>query len=191
MSTRQKWFLYLFAGITIFSGNCIPGWWVLSVSSSQKEQQRDKRERKFFSPDKNLCAIIVTFGKENSPSSESKIEFRTIKGVLLLSQSYISSHHDDGMRIWKAEWTSDSKFFVFNGTYSGGHQPSNVPTYFYSRRDNKIFELDGLVGIWVMKDFELIPPDSIRVVVRDRLPEGGFSDSLLRQVSLDDLMKKK
>jgi|SRR5271169_97367 len=143
------------------------------------------------SPDKSIVAKIISTGKREDAGSESRIEIRTVKGKLLCSKSYLSDDHSHGDQIWKAEWTPDSKFFVFNSVSSGGHQPGHVLTRFWMRNENKIDVLDPYVGIWVMGDFKLKTPDSVTVVVSDRLPSGKIVDTLTRSVSLGKLNKRK
>ena len=143
------------------------------------------------SPDKKITAKILSTGKWETPGSESKIEIRTAKGKLLCSNSYLSGDHEHGERVYQAQWTSDSKFLVFNSVSSGGHQPGHFLTRFWKRDINKIDVLDPYVGIWVTGNFKLKPPDSVTVVFSDRLPNGKIVDTLIKTVCLSQLVKRK
>ncbi|MGB8318876.1 MAG: hypothetical protein WCE54_12170, partial [Ignavibacteriaceae bacterium] len=144
--------------------------------------------RTFKSPDKNIIVKIISTGNYEQTGSESKIEIRTAKGKLLNSKSFLSKDHSHGQYIYHAEWTTDSKYFIFNSISSGGHQPGHFITYFWE--ENKLRELDPYVGIWVTSDFKLKSHDSITVYASARLPNGKFTDSLKKTVSLNQLVKK-
>ena len=146
--------------------------------------------RKILSPDKSHYAIITTYHFKSKGSSESKIKIFSSKENVQAYKSFISKDHKHGMEIIKTEWSGDSKFFVFNGVIQGGHQPGHLPTYFFSRVSNKIQSLDPLLGIWVTGNFNILSNDRLSVPVRDRLPNGSFSDSLVKKIDLKDLRRK-
>src|SRR5258708_7453017 len=147
------------------------------------------RVKQFVSPDKTLLANVLTAEWKNG--TESKIEFRKVKGKLLGGKSFLSRDHEHGLGVIKAEWTLDSKFFVFSTIASGGHQPGHFPTFFYSRLDTSIHLLDKFVGIWITSpDFVLLFPDSVSLTVRDKMPDGAFIDTLSRIVCLHNLHEK-
>lgn len=152
---------------------------------------RFEKRRIFYSPDGTLVAIIVSYYFENTHTTESAVEICSSKLRVLCSKSFLSRDHEHGMKVLIAKWTKDSKYFVFDGTIQGGHQPGHLPTYFYSRDNNEIFSLDRLVGIWVTDHFKFGPDDSVTVMVRKSLIEGGFSDSLIKAVDLNDVLKIK
>lgn len=150
-----------------------------------------KKERSIYSPDKTLLATVTTYGYivpfgggVTTNTSESVIRISTSKGSLISSRSFITKDHTTGITIDNVEWTKDSQFLVFNGTIQLGHQPGHVPTYFFSREKRKIHALDPYVGIWVTGGFTLVARDSIRVMVRERLPHGGFVNNLTKTVAL-------
>lgn len=161
------------------------------IATRSASSKQTKEQTIIPSPDKKLSARIISLNTSDPDASESRIEIHSARGKVLCSQSYISSDHSHGMKIWKSQWTTDSEYFIFNGSISGGHQPSHVPTFFYNRGDNKIHRLDPLVGIWVMSDFRLIADDSVSVTVSDRLPNGRIVDTLLRVIHLGDSLGRK
>jgi hypothetical protein len=148
------------------------------------------KKKVIYSPDKKMSAYIFSAGKRNSPSTESRIEIRSLNGRVLCSQSYISKDYSHGMNILKGQWTQNSMYFVFNGCYSGGHQSGHFPTYFYSRNDNGIHYLDPFVGIWVTGDFTLTSEDSLSIRISARLKDGKIVDTLIKTVCLSELQNK-
>ena len=147
------------------------------------------KAKQFVSPDKSLLANLLTAVSDKG--TESKVEFRTSQGRLLGGKSFMSRDHEHGLGVIKAEWTLDSKYFVFSTISSGGHAPGNFPTFFYSRNDNKLHLLDKLIGSPVTSpEFVLLFPDSVSLTVRARLPQGRFADTLARTVCLSRLREK-
>jgi hypothetical protein len=76
--------------------------------------------------------------------------------------SFVSVDNENGAGIVQAEWTSDSKFFVFNTSLSGGHHPWHTPTYAYSIDEKRLISLDKTTGP-VCSSFKLLPPDYIKL----------------------------
>ncbi len=115
----------------------------------------------YTSPDSALRVRIVPAGKfQGYERYESRVEISNRRGSLLYTRSYASADGNHGEGVGHAEWSGDSQFFVFNTSSSGGHQPWHLPTYFYSRRANRVYRLDDFVGP-VTTDFVLRAPDVI------------------------------
>ncbi len=147
-----------------------------------------KHAKIITSPDKTMIARIITADVLGSGNAESSIELRRSNGSLIGIKNFVSKDHEHGFSVVKAEWTYDSKFFVFSMISSGGHEPGHFPTFFYSRVDNKIHTLDHFVGIWVTNpEFFIQAPDILFVTVRDRLANGEFADTLSKTVHLGKL----
>ena len=108
----------------------------------------------FASPGGGLIARVIPAGKKGSENRESRIEIRRANGRLIRQRSFASTDGNHGRSIVHAAWTSDGQFFVFNTSSSGGHQPWNEATYFYSRVQNRIYSLDSFLGP-VTSDFTL------------------------------------
>lgn len=135
-----------------------------------------------------MAARIVTIDVRGDGNTESGIELRKSNGGLIGIKNFFSKDHEHGLSVVKAEWTYDSKFFVFSTISSGGQQPGHFPTFFYSKADNKIHALDHFVGIWVTNpEFFIQAPDLLTVTVRDRLANGIFADTLSKTVHLGRL----
>jgi len=92
-----------------------------------------------------LRVVVVPVGKKGFEDQESRVEIRR-NSRLLRWRSFSSSDGEHGRGVAHAAWTSDGQFFVFNTYSSGGHQPWNLATYFYSLRENRFYSLDNFVG---------------------------------------------
>jgi hypothetical protein len=101
-----------------------------------------------------LTAKVIPAGKKGFENRESRIEIRRASGRLIRQRSFASTDGNHGGSIDHAAWTEDGEFFVFNTLSSGGHQPWNRATYFYSRVQNRFYWLDSFIGP-VTSDFTL------------------------------------
>jgi len=124
----------------------------------------------FPSPDGAMLARISPVSRK---CLESRIEIRKRRGPAFFRKSYGSADCEHGMGIDHGKWTPDSMFFVFNTSFSGGHQPWHRPIYFYSRKDNKIHSLDSLVGPIVAPEFELTAPHFVATRVLEQGNSAG------------------
>lgn len=114
-----------------------------------------RTQSKFFpSPGGGLMATVIPAGRKGFENRESRIEIRRGNGRLIRPRSFASIDGQHGRSIDHAAWTPDGKFFVFNTSSSGGHQPWNWATYFYSRVRNRFYVLDNFIGP-VTSDFTL------------------------------------
>src|SRR2546426_11481020 len=132
--------------------------WSVALAKEAKERQE------YTSPDGRYRAVVIPLPKAPYGSGESKIEIRTTKDAVLCSESYGSEDGVHGFGVEHAAWTSDSKFFVYSMSSSGGHQAWHFPTYFIAASDFKIRSLDNYLGLITDPAFELIEPDIIHVV---------------------------
>jgi len=119
--------------------------------------------RKFESPDKQTV-VIVSDANNGKSIPGSRIEFRNAAGRILLAKSYVSRDAEHDFGIQTGRWTGDSQFFVFSMHGSGGHQPWHIPTFVYSRGQNRITSLDDKFGP-VTGAFKLLPSDSLETFV--------------------------
>jgi hypothetical protein len=110
-------------------------------------------------------AIRVKISRLSRRCVESRIEIQKVNGSLLLRKLFASADCEHGMAAQYGAWTSDGQFFVFNAQSTGGHQPWHWPVYFYSRRDNKVRNLDIYVGAIVAPQFELKGQHSVETRV--------------------------
>jgi len=110
--------------------------------------------KSYNSPTKTIRALIVPVCAKGYKSSESRVDIRASSGTLLRRKSFASRDHSHGEGVDHAEWTSDGRFFVFNTSRSGGHQPWHVATYAYSVAANRFYGLDSVAGP-ITSDFSL------------------------------------
>jgi len=108
----------------------------------------------YDSPNKKIRALIVAVGAKGYETLESRLDIRSSSGALLRRKCFCSRDHNHGEGIEHAEWTTGGRFFVFNTSSSGGHQPWHVSTYVYDARTNKLRSLDSIVGP-ITSDFDL------------------------------------
>jgi len=112
------------------------------------------QSRSFPSPGGDLIVRVIPAGKKGFENRENRIEIRRANGRLIRQRSFASIDGNHGRSIDHAAWTPDRQFFVFNTSSSGGHQPWNEATYFYSRGRNRFDSLDSFLGP-VTSDFML------------------------------------
>ncbi len=119
--------------------------------------------RKYPSPDGSRLALVIPVSKDQKyAQTESIVQIRTADGTLLCTRNFSSTDGQHGEVVAQTGWTADSQFFVFSTSFTGGHQAWHSPTYFYSRRLDKIQSLDALVGPILTPDFKLVSPDIVK-----------------------------
>ena len=83
------------------------------------------------SPNRTLRVMITPVGREHR---ESRVEIQKSDGTPLCVQNYSSPDGEHGLGVTENRWTTDSRFFVYSTSSSGGHQPYHARTFFYDRR---------------------------------------------------------
>ena len=137
--------------------------------------QSSTKSLQYLAPDGGGRVVVVPIGKD----SESRIEFRSADNDSLCALDYSSEDGEHGFGVVKAEWTPDSRYFVFSLSSSGGHQPWHAPTQFYSRRDGIVRELDDYFQPGISKaDFQLIAPNTVRTEALEGKPVSVRLDAL-------------
>jgi hypothetical protein len=125
------------------------------------------------SPDHTMSAVIRPVGPK---ALESRVEIYRSNGKVVYTQDYSSADGEHGLTVTEARWTPDSRFFVYSTESSGGHQPYHAPTYFYSRRTNRVSDMEDLNQMVVNQapsaTFKILPPDSVSLVTS----ENGLND---------------
>jgi hypothetical protein len=117
-------------------------------------------KKAYRSPDKMTKAIIFTTDNE---CAESRVEIRKRNGALIVETDYSSPDCEHGLIIERAEWTPDSRFFIFSGNSSGGHQPWQAPTFVFDCRFNDIVEVNEYLPAVADTQFSLKAPDIITI----------------------------
>jgi hypothetical protein len=134
----------------------------------------------FKSPDGKMVAVIISLPEKNS---EAIVELRTFQSRTIDRQVFTSADGQHGYYVSKAQWTPDSKFFVYSLESSGGHSPMVVPTIFFSKTAKASYQFFDFLGENIIfADFSVFSPDRVEVV----LEEHGNKPLI---VSLSELMK--
>lgn len=130
----------------------------------------DPAAQVIVSPDKALRAIFIPVdGEKGSEASESRVEIRNSDGKPLCTKDYSSNDGEHGYGVDEGEWTPDSRFFVYDMSSSGGHQPYRSPTFFYSRNDNRVRDIEDLTNRAVLDQgveptFKIVAPHLVVIV---------------------------
>ena len=137
---------------------------VLCVTRIYGQQPRDPSKlMKYPSPDGSLVAIVASFHKTGG-TVESEVELQTRSGQHVAQHSYTSRDSEHGFGVVKAQWTPNSRYFVFSLVSSGGHQPWHSPVQFFSRKDNSLLSLDDALNGAVMNpEFAITAPEEVTV----------------------------
>jgi hypothetical protein len=147
---------------------CLAAIAVLTVALTLTPQTKRAATTSIFpSPDNTSRVVAISEHKFSHASAESRIEIHGAADELLCTLDYSSEDGEHGFGIVKALWTTDSRFFVFSLTSSGGHQAWHAPTQFYDRTSGKVRTLDDfLSGSGISKsDFRIVAPDIVRTEV--------------------------
>lgn len=114
----------------------------------------------YNSPNHELKALVIPVGNPGFETKESRVEIRYKSGRLVRWRSFASADGQHRRGVQKAAWTKDGQFFVFSTQSSGGHQPWNSTTYFYSRKRHRFYRLDDYLGP-ITSSFELVGRDGL------------------------------
>ena len=127
--------------------------------------------RIYPSPDRTLRVVVypADISLDVTPDMESRVVIRTAKGNTLNSKDYSSPRGFNGYYVVNAQWSPDSKFFVYSMSSSGGHSPWQFPMAVYGREAVHGSEKDRTVGFselingnpTVSADFEFSGPHTV------------------------------
>ena len=149
------------------------------------------RLKKYLSHDSAMVASIYTVVQEGNGDSESKIEFRTSKGVLIGAKSFLSKDHAHGLGVVKATWTLDSRYFIFSTMASGGRLSGNFPTFFFNRADNQLHLIDAFKHSKIVSpEFETEFPDGVSFTIESHSADGKYSHVISPTLYLSKLKDK-
>jgi len=119
----------------------------------------------YKSPDGKLTVLIFPADQSlnATPDMESRVEIRDADGHTILSKDYSSPRGANGYYMAQAQWTSDSQFFVYSLSSSGGHSPWQSPIELYARERNMFVKFSDLIdGNPTLTDkFQLVGPHTV------------------------------
>lgn len=137
---------------------CVDALWTLADFAAGPGQTH-----RYAAPDKSGIVEIVSAKREiKGAGYESRVGIQAGDRQQLCTIDYSSEDGQHGFSVVKAEWTPDSRFFVYSLTSSGGHQPWHTPTQFYDRAQGILRSLDDYFPGGISKaDFLLVAPNTI------------------------------
>jgi hypothetical protein len=146
----------------------------------------------FDSPDGKTHALVYPddISLYATPDMESRVVFRSSAGDTLTSQDLSSARGTDGYYVAAAQWSPDSKYFVFSLISSGGHSPWSFPMKVYSVKKNQIANFSDMIGggPTIAQQFQFSGPHT---VVADTWKEAGdLTDKVPVSVDLDAAFAK-
>ena len=124
---------------------------------------RPNQTHHYAAPDKSVIVEIVS-AKRNIKGAgyESRVGIQAGDTHQLCTIDYSSEDGQHGFSVVRAEWTPDSRFFVYSLISSGGHQPWHTPTQFYDQAKGVLRSLDDYFPEGISKaDFLLVAPNTI------------------------------
>ena len=159
------------------------------MQTRQATQPQMQPGGEYPSPDGTLVARVLPIGRSGWEWAESRVEIRSRGGKLLQSVSFASADREHGEGVAHAAWTPDSRFFVFNTSFSGGHMPWHGPAYLYVRRKNRFRRLDDYIGPGPCLPFSVAVPDVVRINAYDPIVNArrGYDSYRVVQVRLGRL----
>jgi hypothetical protein len=146
----------------------------------------------FVSPDQKTHAVIYPsdVALYGSPDMESRVVFRSNSGDTLTSQDYSSPRGINGYYVASAQWSPDSRFFVFSLISSGGHSPWSYPMKVYNLKKNLVANFSDMINgnPTMSKDFRFSGPHT--VIVSTWRQRGSIDDPVPVTVDLEAAFEK-
>jgi hypothetical protein len=152
----------------------------------------DVKPQVYPSPDAALRAVVlpVDVSLYATPDMESRVVIRSSKGDTLTSQDYSSPRGMNGYYVVNAQWSPDSRFFVYSMSSSGGHSPWSFPIMVYGAKANFIAKFSDMIQgrPTVSGDFSFTGPHTL-VASTWRKP-GAIDDKVPVTVDLEQAFAK-
>lgn len=144
------------------------------------------------SPDGSLRASVlgVDASLYATPDMESRVVIRTADGTTRTSRDFSSPRGANGYYVVNAEWSPDSKFFVFSLSSSGGHSPWSFPIWVYGFKRNFFASATSMIGDrpTVSPDFTFTAPHTL--AAKTWRQSGSPEDQVTVTVDLDAAFDK-
>ena len=145
------------------------------------------KPRIYPSPDGTLRAVVVPvdISLNATPDMESRVVIRTSKGETVTSKDYSSPRGFNGYYVVRAQWSPNSKFFVYSMASSGGHSPWSFPMAVYSREQKRFAGFSDMINgnPTVSGDFKFTGPHT--VVASTWKQPGALDDKVPVTVDLE------
>lgn len=128
---------------------------------SQSAAPSSSASKTYISWEGALEAIVLPAGKARGfENYESRVEIRRRNGALLQAHDFSSADGEHGYGVAVAQWTPDTRFFVFSMRNSGGHSPMYAPVAFWSRRTNRFYQLNNYTASQILS---VESPDKVKL----------------------------
>lgn len=111
-----------------------------------------------------LVVAHISAANARLSCEESRVQF-LVAGRLVADKSFGSDGGQHGYDLVSAEWTPDSRYFIFNLSSSGGHQVLNSPILVFSTQSKRIR---------LLKLPPRIMPSSFRLLGNDKISVEGW-----------------
>jgi hypothetical protein len=136
------------------------------------------------SPDGRFTAQILS---KRTEFTEDTVAIISTESGSRVEFPMTSQSGSNGRYVLKAEWSPDSKFFVFSTFNSGGHSSWNFKTFVYSVDAKGFISVDEKVRPVTDEAFELLPPHTVQVETLN--PSGIDYPSMKRTIDLAALFR--
>jgi hypothetical protein len=150
------------------------------------------KPRIYPSPDRALRAVMypADISLDATPDMESRVVIRTSNGDTLASKDYSSQRGFNGYYVLNAQWSPDSKFFVYSMSSSGGHSPWQFPMAVYSREKKAFASFSDMINgnPTTSGDFKFPGPHT--VVASTWKQPGAVEDKVPVTVNLEEAFAK-
>ena len=107
--------------------------------------------REYLSPNGQYRAYVTPVFNPQIGKDESEIIIKSENNKILFQKGYFSDEEEDGLFVVKAEWSADSRFFVYSMVNPCVPNPWHCPTFFVST-DRVIRKGDTKYFAWSLSD---------------------------------------
>ena len=146
------------------------------------------------SPDGKFNARITSVQKTSQGPPEFIIEMIDSGGKLVTKEDFTSEDGEHGLSMDKAEWTPDSRFFIFTTYSSGGHMAWQFPAFFFSVADRKVYHFSDYLPPVAESSFSVKKPDIVTMAIWTPMSADKMLDnSIILPITfrMSDLLKPK
>ena len=140
------------------------------------------QNKSIASPD---SAFVAEISSNKAQFTEDTVEIVSRKSPARAKFPMTFERGANGRYVLKAEWSPDSRFFVFSTFSSGAHSSWNFRTFVFSVDANKFVSVDDRIKPVTNKDFQLIPLHTLQIETLN--PKGIDFPSLKETIDLATL----
>jgi hypothetical protein len=176
----------------VFAADALCSGHQLLPTPRPKDSCQNLKPKTYTSPDKKLTAAVVPDDPSlnDTPDMENRVEIKSSAGATLISKDYSSPGGANGYYVLNAKWSTDSQFFVFSMTSSGGHSPWSFPIMVYSVKKNQFAQFSAMINgqPTLSGEFTIAAPHSLHASTWKQA--GDLDDKVPVTVDLDAAFAK-